>query len=324
MDEHEARQRLTKYLEFLLQGDIGYYLQDPLWLSDNPMFCQLPNGDWVATHPDDSQKGVLLKSNGKNLPFFGALGKLVRQQGLGFPASREYFLGSTFNGRYQAYDKGLAIWEAPEGGGDVGYTVARWESIDKRAKSCLALIAFFDLRGFTKWSDSQSQDAKGIQDVIEGVEKSFQEAFSRRWCRHLFAKSTGDGFMVISEAGWHETAEQATDGDFQVGHVKAFCRACAETVQNAAKEIPDELAIGCGVTIGPITQLYLLGRFDYIGPDVNEASKIQAIAYNELCMSDEVVKRLRNDGVAVEGKVLPGKGMRVTTESLIPEERTQP
>jgi len=127
MNEQEAKQRLAEYLVFL-QGDIGYS-QPTSWLGDNPMFCQLPNDDWLATHPDDLQKGVLLKSNGENLPFFGALGKLVRQHGLGLPASREYFLASTFHGRYQAYDRGLAIWEAPEGGGDVGYPIARWESI---------------------------------------------------------------------------------------------------------------------------------------------------------------------------------------------------
>lgn len=317
INEHDARQRLTEYLKFL-QGDIGYQLP-PSWLSDKPEFRQLPNGDWFVTHPESSHNGVLLKSDGTTFPFFGALGKLVPL--LGSPASREHFLASTFHGRYQAYDRGLAIWEAFKGGGDVGYPVAQWESIDKRAKSCLALIAFFDLRGFTNWSDSQ--DAKRIQDVIEGVEQSFQNAFSRRWCQQLFAKSTGDGFMVVSEAGGYATGEQATDAGFQAGYAKAFCRACAETVRNAAAQIPDELAIGCGVTVGRITQLYLLGRFDYIGPHVNEASKIQAIAYNELCISTEVVECLQKDGVEVEGKVLPGKGMRVSAESLIPEEGSE-
>ena len=124
--------------------------------------------------------------------------------------------------------------------------------------------------------------------------------------------------MVISEAGRYASGGQSHDADFQSGHVKAFCGACAETVKNALIKIPDKLAIGCGVTLGHITQLYILGRFDYIGPDVNAASKIQAIAYNELCLSNEVVERLRKDGVDIDGKVLPGKGMRVAAESLIP------
>jgi class 3 adenylate cyclase len=314
MNEQEARQRLKNYLEFL-HGDIGYH-QPLSWLTGNPEFRQLKNGDWYARNPAEPHNGVLLKSDGKTFPFFGALGKLVSK--LGPPASREHFLASSSHGRYQAYDGGLAVWENVEGIGDLGYPVAKWESIDKRARSCRALIAFFDLRGFTKWSSFQ--DATCIQNVIELVEQSFQDAFSRRWCMRLFAKGTGDGFMVVSEAGWYVTLEQTTDDGFHAGHAKAFCRACAETVRNAAERMPDELAVACGVTIGQITQLYLLGRFDYIGSPVNEASKIQAIAYNELCISAKVVNLLQREGVQVEGKVLPGKGMRVTSESLIRSE----
>jgi len=311
MNQQEARQRLKKYLGFL-KGDIGYHME-PSWLTENPEFSQLKNGDWYARNPAEPHNGVLLKSDGKTFPFFGALGKLVNE--LGPPASREHFLASSSHGRYQAYDRGLAVWEQVEGVGDLGYPVAKWESIDKRAKSCHALIAFFDLRGFTKWSSSH--DATDIQNVIELVEQSFQDAFSRRWCMRLFAKGTGDGFMVVSEAGWYATSEQTTDDGFHAGHAKAFCRACAETVRNAAEKIPGELAVACGITIGQITQLYLLGRFDYIGSSVNEASKIQAIAYNELCISAKVVNRLQTEGVRADGKVLPDKSIRVSSESLI-------
>ncbi len=313
MNEQEARKSLKEYLGFL-QGDIGYH-QPRSWLTDNPEFRQLKNGDWYARNPAAPHNGVLLKSDGKTFPFFGALGKFVCK--LGAPASREHFLASSSpRGRYQVYNRGLAVYESVKDIVDLGYPVAKWESIDQRARSCRALIAFFDLRGFTKWSSSQ--DAACIQNVIETVEQSFQDAFSRRWCMRLFAKGTGDGFMVVSEAGWYDgTTEQATDDGFHAGHAKAFCRACAGTVRNAVKKIPDELAVACGVTIGQITQLYLLGRFDYIGSPVNEASKIQAIAYNELCISAEVVNLLQREGVQVEGKVLPGKGMRVTSESLI-------
>jgi class 3 adenylate cyclase len=311
MNENDARQRLKQYLK--LHSD---YVPRNWCLTDKPRFRQLCNGDWLVTNPDAPDNGILLKSDGRTFPFFGALGKLVSE--LGYPASREHFLASASLGRYQAYDRGLAIWEKLEGFGDLGYPVAKWESIDERAKSCLALIAFFDLRGFTNWSDSQ--DPKRIQEVIEQLEQSFQDAFSRRWSERLFAKSAGDGFMVVSEAGQFATGEKTTDADFQAGHAKAFCRACAETVRNAAEKIPNELAVGCGVTVGKITQMYLLGRFDYIGPEVNEASKIQAIAYNELCISNRVVECLQKDGVEVEGKVVPGKGMRVRAESLIPEE----
>ena len=130
--------------------------------------------------------------------------------------------------------------------------------------------------------------------------------------------------MVISEAGWYAAGTEPSDAGFQTGHTKAFCLACAETVLNARPLLPDQLALGCGITVGQITQLYLLGRFDYIGPQVNDASKIQAIAYDELCISDEVVEYLKKDGVRITGKFLPGKGTRVPAESLVPNERTEP
>src|SRR5262249_17720540 len=132
----------------------------------------------------------------------------------------------------------------------------------------------------------------------------------------LFTKSTGDGFMVVSEAGWYAVGGEVGNTPFQTGHAYAFCRACAETVRNAKPQLPEALAIGCGITTGQITQLYLLGRFDYIGPQVNEASKIQTVAYDELCLSTEVVQCLQSDGVNIQGKPLPGKGIRVGAEAF--------
>lgn len=312
MDEHEARQRLAEYLPSL-QGDTGYQLPST-WLTDTPVLCHHPNGDWMATCPGCPSEGVLLKSDGTNLPFFGALGKIIPHFGW-LPASREYFLASALQGRYQVYEQGLAVWENFEGIGDAGHPVAQWPSIDNRARSCFALIAFFDLRGFTTWSSNQ--DPKDVQDTIEHFEKSFQNAFSRPWCQQIFAKGTGDGFMVVSEAGRYTHGPAATEGEFQSGHVKAFCLACAKTVEDAAKGIPNELAVGCGVTLRRVTQLYLLGRPDYIGPKINDASKIQAIAYGELCLSTEVVDRLRRDGVDVDGKSIPTKGIRLAVADLI-------
>jgi len=314
MNELEARRRLEEYLQ-LRRGDIGYLPPEP-WLEQAEL-RQLEDGHWLASCPETPRQGILLKADGTMIPFFGALGKFVPL--LGWPVSREYFLASTPHGRYQTYDQGLAIWESFEGGADLGYPVARWKAIDQRARSCHALIAFFDLRGFTNWSRSQV-DPKPIQEMIEGFERSFQDAFSRPWCQKLFTKSTGDGFMVVSEAGWYAISVETPESGFQTGHTKAFCGACAETVRNARPKMPEDLALGCGITTGQITQIYLLGRFDYIGIPVNEASKIQEIAYNELCIADSVVEYLRRDGVPVQGKRLPGKGIRVGVNALNPAE----
>ena len=297
MDEEEARRRLVEPSQ-------------KAGLGANPEFRRLPNGDWLATRPELPERGVVLRSDGRAIPFFGALGKLVPV--LGLPASPERLLGSTRQGRYQVYDRGLAIWEALEGIGDIGFPIAKWGSLADRARACNALIAFFDLRGFTKWSGSFLNEPGKIQGVIETLEDAFQESFLQDQWSKLFAKSTGDGFMVVSEASWFDV-ERA---DIQPEHAKAFCQACAKTVRAAQGRIPGELAIGCGITTGEVTQLFLLGRFDYIGPQVNEASKIQAVAYNELCIAEDVVQLLRAAGLEIPGWALPGKGLRVPSDGL--------
>lgn len=297
MDEKEARQRLAESSQ-------------TSWLGDNPELRLLPNGDWLATRPELPERGVVLRANGPVVPFFGALGKLVPM--LGLPVSAERLLGSTRQGRYQVYEGGLGIWEALEGIGDIGFPISKWESLASRVRPCNALIAFFDLRGFTKWSVSLQDGENKIQSVIETLEGAFQDSFRQDVWIKLFAKSTGDGFMVVSEASWFD----ANNAKIQPTHATAFCRACARTVRTAKEQIPAELAIGCGITTGEVTQLYLLGRFDYIGPQINEASKIQAVAYNELCIAEEVVQLLTAAGQKIPGWALPGKGLRVSTDAL--------
>jgi class 3 adenylate cyclase len=305
VDEKQARDKLEECRR-LFSG--GLYSPDS-WATDPFDLRPLPNGDWLATRPQLPSEGILLRANGDPVPFFGALGKLVPV--LGLPISPEWLLGSALRGRYQIYERGLAVWEAFEGVGDLGHPVAMWNSPKEQARKCRALVAFFDLRGFTPWSTSAT--ALEIQEVMRGLEAAFQRAFSGKWCARLFAKGTGDGFMAVSEQGW--SLSQAPD--FGGGHAKAFFRACADTLINARESLPQELAVGCGVTLGEITRLYILGRPDYSGPAVNEASKIQSVAYDEICIAQPALDRLHADGARPVGKVLPGKGTRIAPETLI-------
>lgn len=296
MDEQEARQRLAA------SGEATQFVEEA-------ELRPLENGGWLAARPKLPECGVVIKADGTLIRFSGALGKLVPKFGL--PVSPERRLGSARQGQYQVYEGGLGIWEALKEIGDIGFPIARWNAPGERARSCCALVAFFDLRGFTQWSTSAGVDAGVIQEVIENIERAFPEAF-RGLGSELFAKGTGDGFMVVSEASWYDPST----ADVQPGHAVAFCRACAETVRSAMKEIPNKLATGCGITTGKITQLYLLGRFDYIGPKINEASKIQAVAYNELCIAPEVMELLEKGGEKISGWPLPGKGMRVSADEF--------
>jgi class 3 adenylate cyclase len=305
VDETEAKRKLNECLE---RFRCGLYSPES-WITAPFELRPLPNGDWLATRPQLPSEGIVLTENGDPVPFFGALGKLVPT--LGLPISRELLLGSAQRGRYQIYERGPAVWEEFQHGGNLGYPVASWSSPEERARKCRALVAFFDLRGFTTWSGSRAT-AQQIQDVVLNFESAFQDAFSGKWCSKLFAKGTGDGFMVISEEGWTEPASKNFEGE----HGRAFCRACAETVINGRRYLPQELAIGCGITLGEITQFYVLGRPDYAGPAVNEAAKIQTVAYDEICIAKPVLEHLNIDETALGGKLLPGKGIRVAPEKL--------
>ena len=137
------------------------------------------------------------------------------------------------------------------------------------------------------------------------LEDAFQIAFQDQ--AQLFVKSTGDGLMLVSEAAWFD----ANNLTIQPDHARRFCEACAKTLQVAMKAMTGELAIGCGITTGEVTRLHLLGRLDYIGPAVNAASKIQAVAYNELVIDEAVAKH-----IDAKGRLLQGKGFRVSAEEI--------
>jgi len=292
MDEEEARRRLV---------EASAQFAGPLEVRP------LSDGRWVALRLAAVTEGVVLRPDGSTTIFLGALGKLVPI--LGLPLSGERILGSARQGRYQLFESGLGVWESLEKIGDIGFPVAKWDSSATRAKRSRAVIAVFDLRGFTKWSESNSNDPDAIQNVVEDLEKAFQDSFADgRWAT-IFAKGTGDGFMIVAELpGAHADHPE---------HVRSFCQACASTISAGRRAVPSELAIGCGVTIGDVTQVFVLGRADYLGPAINEASKIQAIAYNELCIADEVVQLLRSNGGTFEGWLIPGKGLRIGTDAFV-------
>lgn len=297
MDEQDAKRRLAASS---VKEVLGANLE----------LRPLPNGEWLATSIKLPEQGVVFKSDGREILFLGALGKLVPK--LGLPASPERRLGSARQGRYQLYEGGIGVWEALDKIGDIGFPIAKWDSLAGRAMFCNAMIAFFDLRGFTNWAALNQADPGEIQRIIETLEDAFQASFRDDYWSKLFAKSTGDGFMVVSEASWSGTKS----ADIQAEHAKKFCQACAGTIRAAQGKIPKELAIGCGITTGRVTQLFLLGRVDYIGPKINEASKIQAAAYNELCIAEDVVQLLRAAGLKIVGWPLPGKGHRVSSDAF--------
>lgn len=310
MTEGEARARLARYLQELIGGDANY--QPPAsWADENPRAEQRDADTWLFWFRDAPAPAGIVISTSYEVPFGGALGKLVPH--LGPPRTPERFLGSSPRGRYQLYADGIAVWE---GRPDIGFPIPTLPDEVYTGRQCQAIVAFFDLRGFTSWSGNKGRTAAQIQHVVRELEEQFQRAFSKKWCPRLFSKGTGDGFMLISEAGWvGDPAE--FESVFQQGHAALFARACAMLTRDARERLPAELAIGCGIALGEMTQIFLLGRLDYIGAAVNEAAKIQQFAWDELCVTDPFRGALAKDGVRSGMCRLGDQGWRLSVQECI-------
>ena len=259
-----------------------------------------PDGSWrfVELEEDGTNgtyAGVVVRADGAAFPFYGALGKVFRNfPALGAPSSDERFLGATAFGRYQAFDAGVAIWE---GGEDIGFPIL--ESLSPLRRQ-MCIVAFFDLRGFTTWSNDADPDQ--VQQAIHAFEDAVHIGFPTTLASlpRLFLKGTGDGVMIVSQADWHRNATlNERMAKLAPGHALDFLHACECTVSAAREQLTQKrfpLAIGCGIASGDLDRVFLFGRFDFIGRTANEAAKLQQHAWNEICVTREFSDILNSDG----------------------------
>ena len=146
------------------------------------------------THPE----AILVRDDGTAHILLGAMRGAFDCMPLGLPKSSELFLGSTDHGRYQMFDNGVVVWEAAA---DVGFPVRlSRDRRDLEGRKTSGLVAFFDIRGFTAWSERHK--GSEVQGVVGLLEREIQAAFGRAWVKKLFLKGTGDGTMIVAENGW--------------------------------------------------------------------------------------------------------------------------
>jgi class 3 adenylate cyclase len=306
---------------------------DPEWLEHPERLLLAQAGeaaeDVIAFLPTFPTLGVRLSAEGEPIIFLGALGKFVPL--LGLPKTPERILGSTWYGRYQEFDKGIAIWEVlkneqgervDENGRtivdsnapvfDRAYPVVMWHP-PKRGRSVNVLTAFLDLRRFTTWSEAQDGErgAEQIQRVVAGMEQAFQDAFPID--SRIFVKGVGDGLMIVSESAEHAPSKN---------EAVAFCAQCARAARLAGSLLREmslpEIQVGCGIATGDVSRVYILGRFDYMGKAINRASKLQGDTYDQACIDDGVANLLSEDPATL-GEPVEVKGIRgwlVTLERL--------
>lgn len=305
MTEDEFR----RHLESHLRDNVN----DAQYVGENPVVKETAAGSWIVSRRDAQNQGLSFTQNGV-FRFLGALGKHVKL--LGAPLSNERLLGSSREGRYQFFEGGIAVWERVDDG-DLGYPTQRWSDFNKRNTTHDALVAFFDIRGFTQWTSAHDRQPREVQGIVEKIESSFQASFDQMKMPDVFAKGTGDGLMIVSVA--KATGPASVDAAITPQHAVDFCCACASTLERCCERImrDEELAVGCGIARGRVSRVNILGRSDYIGAAINEASKLQGLAFNELCLTEAVMGLIRSATIlAPDGRVLPGKGVRLQLEEV--------
>ena len=254
---------------------------------------------WLFVHADGPPRAghryqaVVVRKDGTGThALLGAIGESFRAAPaeLGLPRTSERWLGSG-PGRYQAFDRGLLVWHE-----DPGLAYSRHVPAETTAgRRCLALVAFFDLRGFSRWA--RRQDPHDVQALMARMEAIVQDAFNQRWCRLLFVKGIGDGLMVVSERDWFTSDRRPHGGQrspppYRAGHLSAFLRACGAVIVEVQTATSRELAIGCGIDLGEVTQVFLFGQADYLGEAVNTAARLQQLAWDEIIVSTGFAERL--------------------------------
>lgn len=137
-----------------------------------------------------------------------------------------------------------------------------------------AIIIFADIRGFTKWSEN----IEVFQHSPEFVEKFYKSLKSN--FQDYFFKSLGDGALLI------KTMEKI-DLDIinselaallcSIKQVESEFDNCCEDFSKMWGQATD-LSLGWGVTRGTVNEISIENSFDYIGSNINKASRLCDIA----------------------------------------------
>jgi len=274
------------------------------------------SGGWMFVYrrsADSRPEAIIVRDDdGRAHVLLGAMRAAFDSMSLGLPYSSELFLGSTDQGRYQMFDNGVVVWEAAA---DVGFPVKlsrKREDIEGR--KIAGLVAFFDIRGFTTWSEKHT--GPEVQEMVGVLEREIQGAFGRAWLNKLFLKGVGDGVMVVSENGWLQVDSRRSK--LQRSHRAQFMLACCRAVEGVRINLRKGLALGCAMDSGRMNQVNVLGRYDYLGAPVNAASKLQALAWNEVCLSPRFYKGIVAEGLKVPSAVpMALRAIRVSSAEVV-------
>lgn len=247
-------------------------------------------------------EAIVVRQDEKAFEVYGACADvyLKTQENIprfGDPLTGERWIGSGI-GRYQLFDSGIVRWENTNSENcAVPYFYGRNPS---QGYSIECMVAFIDIRGFTKWSQKHGYDK--MHEVISSLESVLQRHFALSEFKELFLKGTGDGFMIAQEGIPYAHHDDSEKVHVAVDYFIGACMGCCKSMATILKEY--ELTVGFGVDIGELKKVLILGRWDYIGDAVNNASKLQSKGENEVIISEACYEKL-NDKSSIKGRVKP-------------------
>lgn len=261
-------------------------------------------GPYVG-NPFHNIEAIIVRHDKKAYEIYGAIAKVflgltkIASEQFGNPMTGERWLGSG-PGRYQLFDRGIIKWEGTSRMGgieDIAHPVLfERNPYDGIEMDCI--VAFADIRGFTKWSASDAKP-KEVQELIFGIEEVLQKYFAKPWFQELFFKGVGDGFMIVLEKARYENAVSelkdkknylSESRGFVFDFVNACCECCKELTQVLNKK---RLSLGFGVDVGKLMNVLILGRWDYLGEAANKAAKYQNKAGKSVIVSARLFSELR-------------------------------
>lgn len=207
-------------------------------------------------------------------------GNISLESQLGNPVTGERWIGSG-PGRYQLFERGIIKWEGAMNE-DIAHQVVHGFN-QYNVIETAGIVAFADIRGFTKWVASVNDKDK-IHQLVFGLEEVLQRHFARHEFKSLFLKGVGDGFMIVYE---EPQAYNLTPDAFITA-----CKYCCQEMGIILQR--HKLNVGFGIDIGELKNVLILGRWDYIGEAVNNASKLQNNAKGSLVISDACYNKIND------------------------------
>lgn len=277
-------------------GDVDY--KEPISDTDGEHVFIFNKYD--SSHPE----AIVVNNDGLVNEIYGAISTLYIKEDyrnyLGSPLTGERWIG-TGPGRYQLFKKGIIKWEGTHKGGgneDLAHPVIYKADSIKGEKKEDCIIASFDIRGFTKWAADKDIDI--VHGIIRDVEELMQKHFAKPWFRELFIKGVGDGFMIVQEKKEYDAAKSDVQSEEQDNPIKYnslkesrgfvcdFINALLHVINDAKPKLKEYglEGVGIGIDIGPLMNILILGRWDYIGNAANNAAKLQVGAINTVVVSE--------------------------------------